>query len=100
MKAHKKKSQKKLALERIEKLFQQAQTNFKLDPKLSDSYVKLARKIAMKYRVSIPSEYKRQFCKHCYAYFMPGKTCRVRTKNGKLVYSCFKCKKFSRFTYK
>ena len=90
----------KIATERINSLFKQAKEIFYLDPKLSNRYVQLARKIAMRYKVKIESKYKRQYCKHCYIYFIPPKTCRVRTKNGKLIYSCFNCKKFSRFGYK
>ena len=90
----------KIALERIKILFEQSRKNFSLDPKLSNRYVKLARKIAMRYKVNIESKYKRQYCKHCHTYFMPSKTCRVRTKNGKLIYYCLNCKKFSRFMYK
>ncbi len=99
---HKKKpaSHRNIVLERIQTLFEQAQENFSLDPKLSDRYVQLARKLAMRYKVKIPSKYKRQYCKHCYSYLMPDKTCRIRTHNGHLVYYCLKCKKFNRFTYK
>jgi ribonuclease P protein subunit RPR2 len=92
--------QKKIVSERIAKLFEQAKENFSLDPKLSDRYVQLARKLSMRYKVTIISVYKRQFCKHCYSFFVPSKTCRVRTKNGMLVYLCLRCKKFSRFIYK
>ncbi|MBU2564846.1 MAG: ribonuclease P protein component 4, partial [Candidatus Thermoplasmatota archaeon] len=31
----------------------------------ADRYVELARKIGMRYNVSIPAKYKRRFCKHC-----------------------------------
>jgi ribonuclease P protein subunit RPR2 len=90
----------KIASERIQVLFDQAKKNFHLDSDLSDRYVYLARKIAMRYKLKIKSQYKRRYCKHCYSYFMPSKTCRVRTKEGKLIYFCFSCKKFSRFIYK
>ena len=58
--------QRKLALERIEELFKQADKAFKKNPELSDRYVHLARKIAMKYKVKIRSPLKKRFCKHCY----------------------------------
>ena len=45
----------KIALERINKLFEQAKENFSLDPNLSNRYVNLARKIAMRYKVKIES---------------------------------------------
>jgi len=99
---YKKKSdeQLKIATERIDKLFLLADKMFEVDSMLANRYVSLARTIAMKYKVSIKSKYKRKFCKHCYAYLRPGVNCRVRTISQKLVYSCFICKKFSRFPLK
>jgi len=99
---HKKKpfEQRKIALERINELFKQARIMFKEDSKLSDRYVALARKISMKFKVKIPSKLKRQFCKHCYKFLMPSVNCRVRTKEGRLVYYCFSCKKHYRIPYK
>ena len=93
------KKQKGIGRERIEVLFEQAESAFKKDPKLSNRYVELARKIAMKCKIRIPKELKRRFCKHCYVYLVPGKNCRVRTHEGKVVYYCSSCKKYTRFPY-
>jgi len=93
-------SNKKIAAERIETLFKQAKDAFQKDPSLSNRYVTLGRKLSMKYKVRIPSELKRQFCKHCYKFLMPGKNCRVRSKDGKMVYFCMNCKKFTRLPYR
>lgn len=92
--------QKKIASERIIILFDQAKKAFKKDLKLSNRYVLLARKIAMKYKVRIPSALKKQFCKHCHSYLVPSVNVRVRTKEGKVVYYCLNCKKYMRFPYK
>ena len=86
-----------IANNRIDQLFSQADEVFGEDSELSDRYVDLARKLAMKFKVKLKSEYKRKFCKHCYRYLRPGVNARVRTQNGKVVYSCLSCKKFSRF---
>ena len=94
-----KQKQKTIAQERIEILFIQAKEIFNKDKLLANSYVKLARSIAMKYKVRIPKERKRQFCKHCYSYLFPGKNLRVRARKGKIVYSCLECKKFMRFPH-
>lgn len=96
----KNKEQKTIALERVKTLFQQAEANFSLDSKLSDRYVELARKIVMKCRIRMPSEFKRRYCKHCYSYLMPSKNCRIRTKDGMLIVYCLNCKKFNKFKYK
>jgi len=90
----------KIAKDRIDRLFSQADDIFSQDSALSDRYVDLARKLAMKFKVKLKSEYRRKFCKHCYKYLRSGANARVRTQNGKLVYSCFSCKKFSRFGLK
>lgn len=91
---------RKIALERVQKLFSEAKSVFKEDKALADRYVKLARKIAMKARIPIPPELKRRFCKHCYKYLIPGVNCRIRTHEGKVVYYCLECRKFMRFPYK
>ena len=96
-----KKNQKKIAEKRITKLFELAHIkSLEHDFKLSDRYVKLARKISMKYLVKIPLKYKRSFCKHCYSYILPSVTGRVRIRDKKIVIYCYKCKKFTRIPVK
>ncbi len=91
--------QVEIAKERIAELFRQAALSFDEDHLLSDRYVEIARKISMKIKVRIPSELKRRFCKHCHSYLVPGRNCRVRTHEGKVVYTCGVCRKFMRFPY-
>lgn len=98
---HKKKPevQKKIAKERIDLLFLRAQEASKEDLELSHRYVALARTIAMKYKVPIPQVWKRRFCHYCHSFLVPGKNCRVRLSEGKMVYYCCHCKKFMRYPY-
>jgi len=91
------KQAKEVAKERIQTLFQQA-AKAKTQA-LANRYVALARKIQMKARIRMPKELKRKFCKHCYNYFKD-KNYRVRTKDKKVIYTCLKCKKYSRFPLK
>lgn len=93
-------NRKELALNRIEQLFELADSAFKKNPERSDRYVHLARKISTKLKVRIPSIYKRKFCKKCGKFLKPGVNCRVRTKKGMLIYSCLNCKHISRFKLK
>jgi len=95
-KARNKSEEKSIALERIKTLFEEARKS----EKYADRYVELARKIAMKLKVRIPSELRRRFCRHCNSYLRPGKNSRIRISRGKIVSYCFKCKKYSRFVYK
>jgi len=97
----KKSDYKQIALERIEILFREARKTFKSDKELANKYIKNARRLSAKYKAKIPSKLRKQFCKHCYNFLMPGKNCRVRTnKEGMVVYYCLDCKKFSKFRYK
>ena len=87
---------KQIARVRIKKLFDEADKAFKKNKKLSNRYVEIARKIAMKINLRMPNKYKRQFCKHCYKYLKNGVNSRVRTNKGKVVIYCFECKKYTR----
>ncbi len=93
------KKQREIARERIKVLFKEAKKVFNKNPKLADRYVALARKIAMRYKVRIPPELKRKFCKYCHTYLVPGVNCRVRVQHGKVIYYCMKCKRFIRYPY-
>jgi len=95
----KQKELKEKAKERIIYFFKCAEKAFNKDSGLSNRYITLARKYSMKYKVKIPKELKRRFCKYCYKYLVPGKTVRIRTHKGKVVYFCKYCKKFMRFVY-
>jgi len=86
----------KSSFEQIKELFQKAETAFKKSPEEADRLVRKARNLAMSRRLKLPKELKRRFCKHCYAFFFPGKTVRIRTRQGKVIYYCFACKKFTR----
>lgn len=91
--------QKYIATERVKHLISFADEVFSKDPKRADHYIELARKVAMKARIRIPSNFKKRFCKHCYSFLKPGINCRVRTRNNKVVYYCLNCKKYMRFPF-
>jgi len=95
-----KQKQKEIALQRIKILFQQAEQAFPKNKVLANRYISLARKMAMKVHASIPQNLKRRFCKHCYKYLVPGVNARIRTRDGKVIISCFECKKFMRIPIK
>lgn len=92
--------QQKIAKERIKFLFQQAKEVFKENSSLSDKYVKLARRIAMKYKIRLPSSLKKRFCKHCHNYLVPGVNCRVRLHKHRLIYYCLSCRHYMRHPIK
>jgi ribonuclease P protein subunit RPR2 len=82
---------KKIAKERISFLFCRAAEFFSVDPPTSDKCVALARKISMRHRVRIDRAHKRQFCRHCYRFLVPGENVRVRIARGKVVMTCLSC---------
>ena len=91
---------KKIAKERIKKLFDMAEKKAKEDNwSLSKRYISLAKKIAMKHQLSI-SKYKRYFCKKCNSYFT-SKTCRTRTKRKdmRVIKTCLVCGNIQRYPY-
>ena len=93
--------QKKIASRRINRLFEIAEkTALSGETKLSDRYVELARKISMKNLTPIPKQYKRRFCKKCYHYLLPIRTCRVRICRGKVIVFCKNCRNYNRIPIK
>lgn len=95
-----KKSPREINRERIEHLFAQAYAMRFKDYALSKRYVFLARKLSSKAKVRIPQQFKRLFCKHCGAYFIPGKNYTVRTTGKTITYTCKECGKWMRIGYK
>lgn len=100
MKKNSKKENQRIARERIAELVKQAGKIFKEEERLANRYIKLARKISLKYKVPFSKEQKMQFCKKCQSFLVPGNNARIRTNKGKIVVLCLKCKHISRYKYK
>ena len=94
------KNKKQIAGERIDFLFKKAKEVFKENSSLANRYVEIARKVAMKAQINIPSNLRKKFCRKCHSYLVPGENCRVRTRNKMMIYYCKKCKNIMRFPYK
>lgn len=90
---------KDLAIQRIERLFKLAGDAYSDHPERSDRYVLLARRIGMRYRVSLPRELKRRLCKSCHSYLVPGSNSRVRLRGSYIVVTCLKCGNQMRYPY-
>ncbi|HLC37929.1 MAG TPA: hypothetical protein VJI71_00565 [Candidatus Norongarragalinales archaeon] len=87
----------KIAEARCGKLLEMAKETFAEDEKLSRRYVSLARKMAMRHRISLGN---RSFCKKCNAVFILGKTLKVRLSKGLRLYICVSCGFTRRIPYK
>ncbi|NOX71844.1 MAG: ribonuclease P [Candidatus Micrarchaeota archaeon] len=96
------KMHQKIARERIDILFSEAERRYHENPDLSKRYIHIARKVGMKCNVSIPRRLKMRFCKKCGAYLVPGSSSRVRIDSQKknVVITCLRCGFSRRYPYK
>lgn len=95
--------QKSIARERIDLLFEEADKRFEEKPDYSHRYVNLAREIGMRYRVRLPKELKRKYCKHCHKYLKPGVNAKIRFNQKRfphIVITCEECGGVKRIPYK
>lgn len=87
-----------IALQRCAKLFELAREELERNPERSKRYVKLARKVAMRHRLSLGSK---EYCKKCGVVWVAGKTLKVRTssKQKTVLYACLQCGAARKFGY-
>jgi ribonuclease P protein subunit RPR2 len=104
VKNHNKQSNiKQIAQQRINILFEQANTLGKTSPTLATKYVTIAQKIAMSARFPLPHKYKQRICKRCKTLLVHGFNCRVRIKqkrNFHITVTCLNCQYTSRISLK
>ncbi len=94
---------RKIALERIHTLFDLAKQKIREEPQLAQRYVEIARRIAMRTRLSLPTEYRRMICKRCKSFIYPDVNCRVTLQQRRephVVITCFVCGKHTRIMLK
>ncbi len=90
---------KDMAEQRIIRLFELAEEEFQAHPERSDRYVRLARRIGMRYRVRMPDELKQRMCKHCHAFLVQGVTARTRLQGTHMTTTCLACGELIRRPY-
>ena len=93
----------KIALERIQILFEQAESAFAKDPQRAQRHVDLARKIAQRTRTHLPPHLRRQVCRKCDAFLVPGATSRTRIlqrREPHVATTCLKCGNIQRHPLK
>jgi ribonuclease P protein subunit RPR2 len=93
-------SNKAKAKEHVDELFAEAASVFDNDPQLSKRYVVIARKIAMKHKISFDREKKLSFCKECNAYLKKGFNSTIRIHDNRMVLTCKECGFVRRFVLK
>ncbi|MCW4044096.1 MAG: ribonuclease P [Candidatus Bathyarchaeota archaeon] len=85
---------RQIAKQRMQILFQQAETVCRENPALARRYVEVARRIAMAAKIRLPADYRRRFCRNCNALFVHGSNCRVRVQQRRephVVVTCLVC---------
>ncbi len=93
---------KRIARERIAILLRLADKTARGDVLLAERYGELARKISIRCRVPIPSEWKWRYCRSCKTLLFPGITAIIRTRSEKyphLTIKCLKCGSINRRPY-
>ena len=69
---------RKIALERMQILIDNAITNARTDPQLSQRQAFLARRISTRYKIRMPFDLRMVFCKKCKSFIAPGINSRIR----------------------
>lgn len=86
-----------IAAERIEILFEEARKAALAGKRdRAKRYVFMARKMGMRYNVSIPGVHRRWVCLSCGAYLVPGANASVRLRPRRIVVRCLECKAIKR----
>ncbi len=69
---------RKIVLERMEILIDNAISNAKKNPKLAQRQASLARKLSMRHKVRMPYVLRMLFCKKCKSFIAPGINSKIR----------------------
>jgi len=65
-------------MERMQILIDNAITNSRTDPELSQRQASIARRISTKYKIRMPYHLRMVFCKKCKSFIAPGINSRIR----------------------
>ena len=69
---------RKIALERMQILIDNAISNARTNPELSQRHAQLARRISTKYNIRMPYFLRIVFCKKCKSFIAPGINSKIR----------------------
>jgi ribonuclease P protein subunit RPR2 len=69
---------RKIALERMQILIDNAISNARTNPELSQRHAQIARRISTKYNIRMPYILRIVFCKKCKSFIAPGINSKIR----------------------
>ena len=69
---------KKIAMERMEILIENAISNARTNPELSQRQASIARRISTRHKIRMPYNLRMVFCKKCKSFIAPGINSRIR----------------------
>lgn len=95
--------QREIALERIERLLKFASSILDNQTELAHRHAELAWKLKTRYNLELPNNLKLKICRKCHAFWVPGRTCRVRLHSNHtphITMTCEKCGYMKRIPYK
>lgn len=87
-------SVRKIAMERMQILIENAITNAKKNPELSQRQALLARRISSRHKIRMPYDLRMVFCKKCKSFIAPGINSRIRLGRASVKsirISCYLC---------
>jgi len=93
---------RKIAKERVERLFTLAERVFPYEPELANRYVEIALAVQQKAKIKLPKKWKRRYCKRCHSFLVPGKNARIRLRDKPyphVVIRCLNCGHIMRYPY-
>ena len=94
-----KNSKKEIASRRILILFENAISNARNNPELSQGQAHIAKKIAMRFKIKMPWQIRSSFCKKCKKFIVPNISSRVRIGRSNVKSIRITCK-FCSHTYR
>ena len=81
-------------------MFDAAALVFPKRPEEAHRLVEKAHRLILCHKLKLPALLKRRYCRKCRAFWLPGRTVRVRLAKGRIIYSCLSCKKIQRMPIK
>ncbi|MHA1764065.1 MAG: ribonuclease P protein component 4 [Promethearchaeota archaeon] len=96
---------KKIAIIRMNYLFNQAHIIFPENKELANRYAQLAKIYAQRAKLSLPNQWKYRLCNTCKRFLYPGINCRCRiqSRHGKgshISLTCLECNNTTRYYIK